>query len=328
MAATQPQFPTINVVPAGFRWNDDAAKTALERGTFLRVGGQSVGRRTLSGARRAWASDDPEENRTIFLIFHRITGTPENVRAALQYAGFSAADIDEAIAGAVTRENYQTTMAQAVQDELARHANTRRTKPQVEGYDWEQIVWFGQNIKSAQIGTKTGEARGAVATGGRAGAGDTLAEKLRKLGQGKVLDVSNMDLATGKGVRSIPAPKTAKSGKFGYDIGRVPIISNNLDKYVRALELAYGGDVRTIYAQHIGQVRAALGGAPAGAGGVRAPSPPRATGAVIAPPPQFIAVGGAPRVATPRGGGVGTIGGAGLVAVPPVGALGALGARQ
>src|SRR4030042_5798810 len=103
MAATQPQFPpTINVIPAGFRWNREAAKTAAERGAFIRVGGAQIGRRTLTGARRAWARADPEENRTIFLLDHRVTGTPEAVRTALQYAGFSDADINAAIANAVT----------------------------------------------------------------------------------------------------------------------------------------------------------------------------------------------------------------------------------
>jgi len=316
--ATQPQFPTINVVPAGFRWTPDAAKTAQERGAFLRVGGQAVGRRTLSGARRAWAKlDNPDESRTIFLLAHRITGTPENVSTALNYAGFPQADINAAIAGAITRDNFQSTMAQAFNDEIARHAATKRVKPQAEGYEWDQILWFGQNIKSAQIGTKPGELRGAVVAGGKAGAGDSLAEKLRKLGPGKVLDVSNMDLATGKGVRSIPSPKTAKSGKFGTT--RIPIISNKLDTYVRALELAYGADARTTYAQDVEQVRLALTGAPALAAVPRAPSPTRVPGAVIAPAPQFALAGGVPRLATPRG--VGTLGGAGLAGIPALATL-------
>lgn len=324
MATTQPQFPIINVVPPGFRVTDDAIKAAAERGGFIRVGGNQAGRRTLSGAKRAWSSDKPEENRSIFLLDYRVTGTPENVTTALQYAGVAEDEINRAIANAVTRENYQTTKAEEYQAELDRYAATRRTKPAVEGYDWEQILWFGQNIKSAQIGTKTGEARGAVAVGGRAGTTESLADKLRKLGPGKVLDVSNMDLATGKGVRTVPAPKTAKSGKFGTN--RVPIISNKVDQYVRALELAYGADAQIQFAQDIQQVRQALTmpgaqmAAPQGQGvtQVRPPSPPRvpspALGATIAPAPTFQA----PRVTTPR---IGTIGGAGLADIPPISPL-------
>lgn len=305
--AAQPQFPApvINVVPANYRWSEAAATAASEKGVFLRVGGTAtnVGRRTLSGAKRAWASADPAENRTIFLVNHRVTGTPEAVQQTLAYAGFSEADIRAAIADAITAANYQTSKAAAFNDELARHQAARRDKPQAEGYSWDQIYWFSQNIASAQIGTKAGETRGGVAAGGRAGAGDSLAEKLRKLGVGKVLDVSNMDLVSGKGVRSIPAPKTAKSGKYGtLDI---PIISNRIEQYERALELAYGADARAKYAAQIGQVRQALSGVPV----ARAPSPPRAAGATLAPAPAFV-----PAVRTP--GRVATVGGAGVVPMP------------
>lgn len=320
MATTQPQFPPMNVIPAGFRWTTEAATAAAEKGSFLRVGGDTVTRRTLSGAKKSWARDKPEENRSIFLLEHRITGTPENVRTALQYAGFSEDEINRAIANAITAENYQTTKAADYDAELARYAATRRTKPAVEGYDYEQILWFGQNIKSAQIGTKTGEARGAVAVGGRAGPTESLADKIRKLGADKVLDVSNMDVNTGKGVRTVPTPKTAKSGKFGTK--RVPIISNNIDKYVRALELAYGADARTQFAQDIQQVSNALmgPGAPVPVQGgqtvpmPRAPSPARPVGATVAPAPTFQP----PRVTTPR---VGTMGGAGLAEIPPIAPL-------
>ncbi|MEO6066737.1 MAG: hypothetical protein ABIQ41_02005, partial [Gemmatimonadales bacterium] len=209
------------------------------------------------------------------MLDYRITGTPANVRTALEYAGFQDADINKAIAGAVTRDNVDTTMKAAYDAEIARHAALRRDKPAVEGYGFEQLLWFAQNLKSAKIGTKAGETRGVV-TGGKGGGGDSLAEKLRKLGPGKVLDVSNMDLATGKGVRSIPAPKTDKSGKFGTT--RLPIISNKIDQYVRALELAYGVEAVRTYDADIQQVRQALRGAPPAvprAGAARVPSPPR-----------------------------------------------------
>jgi hypothetical protein len=250
---------------------------------------------------------------TIFNTQYRITGTPEAVRTALTYAGFPAQQVEAAIADSISRDNFQVGKRGAYEAELAAHAARRHEKPTVEGYDWNQILWFGQHIKDAQIATKTGEARGGVAAGGRAGPGESIAVKLQKLGAGKVLDVSNMDLATGKGVRSVPAPKTAKSGKFGTQ--RIPIISNDLARYVRALELGYGADAAAKYADDIAAVRQALsaGGVPAPV--ARPPSPARVPGATLAAAPQFVPA--IPRAATPRGTvPVPTLGGAGFPAIP------------
>lgn len=291
--AAQPTFPAINVVPSGYRWTREAAQKAAEKGAFLRVGGPTVTRRYLSGA---WRKNTPEEQSAIFNVTYRITGTPEAVTGALTYAGFSPAEVQAAVADSITRDNAGSTKAGVYNAEIAAHAARRHEKPVTEGYDWPQILWFGQNIKAAQIGTKSGETRGAVAAGGRAGAGESIATKLEKLQAGKVLDVSNMDLATGKGVRSVPAPKTAKSGKFGTQ--RVRIISNDLSRYVRALELAYGAGAQQQYADDIAAVRQALsvGTAPAPALAApvpRPPSPARLPGATLAAAPAF-------RAATPR----------------------------
>lgn len=311
MAATQFPPPTINVVPGGYRWSRAAAEAAAARGSFIRVGGTQVGRRTLSGARKSWTRDEPEENTSIFLLEHRITGTPDAVALALQYAGFSQAEITAALANAITRENFQTTKAREFAAEVDAYNAGRKNKTPAARFEWSDIIWFAQNIKSAQIGTKAGEPRGAVAVGGRAGAGESIADKVRKLGAGKVLDVSNMDVNTGKGVRAVPAPKTAKSGKFG--TRGIPIISNNIDKYVRALELAYGANAATEYAGDIQQVRKALTGQPTQA--ARPPSPRAAVGATIAPAAQFV-----PRVTTPgRGaGGVATLGGGAFPNMQPL----------
>ncbi|CAH6420787.1 Hypothetical protein HVR_LOCUS1291 [uncultured virus] len=326
MATTTP-FPTINVVPAGFRWSVDAANKAGAKGAFLRVGGPQVTRRFLSGAKRSWASADPLENQTVFSTQYRITGTPDNIRTALTYAGIGVDQINQILAAAITRDNFATTMKGTVDQELEAHAALKGAKPAVQGYDWPQILWFAQNLKSAVIATKTGEQRGAVTSPGRAGTGESLADKIKKLVAGKVLDVSNMDINTGKGVRTISAPKTAKSGKFG--TGRVPIISNNLEKYIRAIQLAYGAGAEEQYAADIQVVRQALANVAApmiAAGGpaaplvpavTRVPSPARVPGATIAAAPTFTAA--VPRVASPPR--VGTLGGANLPNIPAIGNL-------
>jgi hypothetical protein len=238
-----------------------------------------------------------------------------------------AADIQNVLATAITGDNYDNSAAAIYNEEIARHEALKGNKQPTEGYDFGQILWFGKNIKTAVIQTKAGEQKGVVTGAGRAGAGESLAEKIAKLPVGKVLDVSNMDINTGKGVRTVAAPKTAKSGKYG--TARVPIISNDVDRYVRAIRLAYGPDGETAYAADIAVVRQALSGAgqPAVFAAAtiapvpvaRVPSPARVPGATLAPVPVFTAGGAAvPRIASPT---VRTMGGAGLPAIPALGAL-------
>ena len=258
MATTTTPFPAVNVVPTGFKWSREAADKAEQKGLFIRVGGATVGKRYLSGAKRSWAHLDPEENQTVYSVENRITGTPENIRVALQYANFSPAEIDKVLAGVITSANYDKEMANKVEAELELRNRIKSVKPAVQSYEMPQIVWFAQNLKNAVISTKTGEQRVPVGSPGRAGAGESLVNKVNNLAPGKVLDVSGMDSNTGKGVRAVANPKTAKSGKYGS--GGIPIISNNLEKYIRALELVYGADARTKYAAEIAIVTKALTG--------------------------------------------------------------------
>jgi hypothetical protein len=342
-----PFLPTINVVPNGFKWSLEAANRARQKGSFIRVGGQGTTRRFLSGAKRSWASTDPAENRTVFHTGYRITGTPENINIALTYAGVAADQINQVLASVITSENWNTTMADEVAKELALRDGLKEAKPATDGgYSWEQIMWFAQNLKTAIIATKTGEQKGGVTSPGRAGAGESFAEKVRKLPQGKVIDVSGMDINTGKGIRTVNAPRSWKSGKYGSidavtRLYRIPIISNDLNKYIRAVELAYGVEAAaTTHAADIEVVRQGLANTAAppvpgfmpGAvptapapGGVpiaplRAATPPRVPGATIAPAPVFTAA--VPRVASPQGlQRVGTVGGDNFPGIPALNGL-------
>jgi hypothetical protein len=333
MATTTPTtlpFPTINVVPAGYRWSTDAMAKAGAKGAFLRVGGAQVSRRFLSGATRSWKSLDPAENTTIFHTGYRITGTPEAVQIALRYAGIPENTIAEVLATSITRDNFGTTMSEEYAKEIQKHNLAKQAKPVTEFYQWEQIMWFADNIKSAVIETKSGERKGNVTSPGRAGAGESIADKIKKLIPGKVLDVSNIDINTGRGVRTLPAPKTAKSGKFG--TLNVPIISNNIDNYVRAIQLAFGEQGERTYANDIAVVRQALTntGKPnmvVPLGGQRVPSPPKVIGGQLAPVPVFqpqaqlapvptyqpLQTGRVPKINSPK---VGTFGGTQLPNIP------------
>jgi len=68
---------------------------------------------------------------------------------------------------------------------------------------------------------------------------------------------SGMDMNTGKGIRTVSAPKTAKSGKYG-STNKIPIISNKIEPYIKAIEMAYGKDAVNTYAAEINVVRGAI----------------------------------------------------------------------
>lgn len=306
----------LTVVGPGLKWSVSAAEKAAQKGAFIRVGGHQVTRRFLSGAKRSWTNPDPAEHNTIFQTDYRITGTPENIRLALESASVPADTIAQVIASSITRDNWNTTMAGVYENEIRSRDALKGTKPVAEGYEWPQILWFAQNIKSAVVASK-GEHRGTVASPGRARAGESLADKLQKLGPDKVIDVSNMVNDAGKGARTVPRPKTNKSGKIGNFVRNVNIISNNLNNYIRALQIIYGPDAEVTYAPEIEFVRNSLSAQPALAVAPVAPvpfatraSPPRAVGATLAPPAVFTTA--VPAVASP----LGTIGGGALPALP------------
>lgn len=321
--ATQPIFPpTINVVPAGYRWSAEAMQKAAASHSFIRVGGDKLKRNLLSGAKRMWARTTPEDYRTVFSLDYRIAGTPEAIRTALQYANVAPDQIEAVLANAITKDNAATTKAADYINELNAIVAAKGTKAAPDGYEFGQIVWFGQNLKNAVVTSKTGELKGGVAGAGvgKGGRGQGVLEKYRKLAAGKVVDVSDMDLATGQNAKAIPAPKTFKSGKFGTN--NIPIVSKDAAHYRRAIELVFGPTGLAQYANEIALIEQTIANKPVpmvGAGvpvvAFRAPSPPRVPGAVIAPPVVFAVA--APVVKTPPR----TIGG---LNIPQMGALGAL----
>lgn len=245
-------FPAINVIPPMFNWKPEAAEKARQKGAFLRVGGKQVTRRYLSGAKRAWASSDPQERDSIYNTQYRITGTPDNVRQALLYAQYSPEVVEGVIADSINRNNYQTTKRDEYEREIASRDGLKKSqKVQTDsGYNWAQLTWFAQNIKSAVTQTKTGETRAGVASPGRRKDTD-LASRVTKLGPNEVLDVSAMDVNTGTGARKIDRPRTSKAAKYGTI--EIPIVSNNIESYAAALRMIYGAEN---YEQYKGAIEA------------------------------------------------------------------------
>jgi hypothetical protein len=284
MATQQP--PQLNSIPAGFDWKRDAATKARDAGKFLYVGGKDITKRALSGSPRYWNSTDPAEQSIIYNTTYRITGTPANVAQALRFRNFTEAEIQAALADAITKDNFATTKLQAWTDELNWAKAAAAKKPVKENpYTLKDYVWFAQHLSDAKILTKaTGAANAPAAAAAGKRRRQNLADRVKGLAAGKVLDVSAIDYATGDGaVSRIPTVKP-RTGKYGTQ--RIPFISNNVQNYQRAIELVYGAQGLQTYAADIATVAKAIN--PNGQVPVAAPValPPAVTvpGAVLAPP--------------------------------------------
>lgn len=84
---------------------------------------------------------------------------------------------------------------------------------------------------------------------------NSLADRIRNLKADHVIDVSEMD-AEGRNAKTIPTPKTTKTGRFGTD--NAPIVSNNIQSYVAALRMIYGPEADRTFALDIDAVNNAL----------------------------------------------------------------------
>lgn len=326
MAHSTP-FPKAVSIPIELKWTPEAATKAAEKSSFIRVGGNKVSSRYLSGGPRSWTSANPLENRTIFNTEYRISGIPENVESALRYAGYSDEQIKEAIANSITRDNYSTTKATEYKQELALHIQNKESKPQTECYGWEQVLWFADNIKSAARESKKGEHKGSAPVQQRVATGSSLLARAENVkSKGKLLDVSNMDMVTHKDIIARDIPKTAKPGK-AWSMP-VPFMSNDITKYIAAIQLLYGDNGVTTYAKNIEEVRNILQGYQTGKTTVptvlpQAVAKPKLTppkviaGAAVAPVPVFKPTGPAavPKMRSPK---VGTVGGAAFPLIPPM----------
>lgn len=280
--------PTAIVIPPQYAWTLAKAAVAESKHKFLRVGGAHVTLRLLTGGKRTWASADPAVNSEIFIIPLRITGTLDSVVEALRLNMIPEDKIQEYLNVAITKDNFQTTMKEEFNAEIAAYENS---SDKVAGPEivWDNVLWYYSQLKAKnfQSLTKEGAVKG-VAAGGHGGSKLSLFERISKLEEGQIMDVSKMDLATGNGAVKIKTPK--KPGKYFHPI--VKIASNNLERYIRAIEIAYGTAGLQTYAAAIEHVGRSLS---AGAAKPLSPKAPVVPGTAFAPPATLV-----PKLASPK----------------------------
>lgn len=115
-------------IPQGLRWTLKDAEKHLNKHSFIRVGGEKLKTRILSGAPKCWESDDPEENEIEFNLTYRIAGTPNNITLALRLHDppYDEDQINECLANTITKYNYQTTKKEEYDNEIKEREEQKR----------------------------------------------------------------------------------------------------------------------------------------------------------------------------------------------------------
>ena len=249
------------VVELGLRWSNESAEKHAANRSFIRVGGEKASTRFLSGAPRSWSNSDPQENETVFVVPLRISGTEEHIRESLKLAQppYTEEEITEFLNDAITKHNYQTTKAEEYDEEIAAYKKMKEDKVPVEHYSIEQLNWFCEPeiIKNVRIESKKSapKAQGNETVKTRTSPGSSIQERMGKLNEGFILDISGMT-SDHKNIKTKAIPKTNKAGKF-YS-APLPFLTNDYDKYYEIINHVYGADGLIKFSDQLDHVKKQL----------------------------------------------------------------------
>lgn len=219
----------------------------IKNNTFFRVLGKRTSKNNLSlgGAEDIWKKY-PD---FIYEPFFRLAGTPDNVRTVLlDLTDNNVAKADSLIDKAITSENYDVPLAEGGQmetfDQIYQEYKASRVlakKNKIEGYNaagqpiptLDILPAIKEALKEGEVTEKTKPLAPSRKRVTSTKATQNLLFRMEHLPAGKVLNVSKLD-KEGKGARTINTP--SNQSKFvGFDIGQLPIVSDNLEGYTNAI---------------------------------------------------------------------------------------------
>ncbi|MEM2986859.1 MAG: hypothetical protein QXV60_02040 [Nitrososphaerota archaeon] len=236
-------------VPLGFRWSKDLAEKAKSKGQFIKVGGSRTKKVYLKDAIKFWNSPSPDDQKIIFNFETRLAGTPEDVTTALKYAKFNNDEIVRIIGDSVTKDNY--LFNQNYKNEMQLFPSPVKKR---ETTSLQDVLSLLGNVEELKIqGSKTPTKRKTKAS--PKPEFSPVKKAYENLVQGKVIDVSKLE-DTGKGYRTVKDPKVTRTKVKS---STLPIITNDVDKYVTALKLIFGPDAESKYSKDIQEVKEKLG---------------------------------------------------------------------
>lgn len=222
--AQQPLTIPLAQALRGLRYTVKAAQTAGPKYEYIHVSTTAnTSKRHLTGAPKIWAK--PESQDEVYGTRFRISGKPEDIRAALLGAGFSEQEINNEFANyAITRNNYQTTMAQAFATETANYKTYSQGKKLAKGAEpkasradmLNNILWWALNLDKAELVSKS---VGTVVSGpsGKGSRNVLLSTKFQEaVAKAKYINLNKWDPASlpyATGARVVDPP-TSKSRQF------------------------------------------------------------------------------------------------------------------
>lgn len=218
---------------------------ASQGGYYIKAAPGSKGTQLISGAIGYWRTHP----NVIYVPGAQLVGTPEDVTAVLTKLGQYPETINQLLAGAYTRDNYNVPAAQggqqeAFETELAQRKGAIKTtninRAQGIGNRGQPIVtldmlpYILNSLKATGVVSnvpsrrKVGVTSRRVVTSTR---GLSLAEKINALAAGKSIDVTGIkDNSTGTRVINTPGVRSDALGSPD-----LPIVSRDRNSYIRAL---------------------------------------------------------------------------------------------
>jgi hypothetical protein len=219
-------------------WNLENVNKNEKDKKYFYVTDSSTTKRLITGARRSWESKDLVQQTTVFIPKLKLAGPEVFVVKAMEKEGLSKDEIKKYLNTSINSKNFKDSEEFKREFELqGENKKNRKTQTKKFYYSPRTINrnhTIMKNCTSTEALPKEKKSKPVIKRG------ETISEKLEVIRKNKlsskkdsVVDVSFMDLETGKSTKVINRPKTSNSGKFFG--GELEIVSNNVESYIYAL---------------------------------------------------------------------------------------------
>lgn len=227
------------VVSKGMKWTEAAATKAAQNHQYIKLG-PKPGYLLLSGAPGRWKK--PETSRDVYIPQLRAAGDPTVLRRVFN----RVSNFEAILADGYNASNYNTTKKPAFDAEIAMYKQYKASKDAAKAANGgpsvtlDRLQYLVDNVSQATTVARTTSTspRGTSPRGTsprrRAGRVPDLAKRLQDAKRkGKVLDVSNMDLVKGTGIKLI---KTPGEGSKKIGVAGLEIVSSKPEPYASVVQ--------------------------------------------------------------------------------------------
>lgn len=224
------------VQPKGMKWSQDALKKAQDKHQYIKVG-TKAGTLTISGAPGRWKKAATSTD--VYVPAFRVVGKPADILALLTSpaVGYKVSDVQDHIATAYSAQNYKGTHKENFDAEVRAYKAYRKlVDSKVKAgptVTLRQLPYFVNNLKGAKEVARASSTT-TTTSPGRGSRVKPIADRLAAVQKtGQVLDVSNMNIATGTNIKASKLPG-ATSKKI--QVPGLAIVSSDPAKYAHVVK--------------------------------------------------------------------------------------------